>query len=141
MNVDGRTLIDGSIGFGFVLPPKDVCIQESIYQIPKRRFPIEGGLGLTSRSRLGNSQEASEVLPHRSAPIGPVGFSAEKFRVHERVEDVLAQLALDSTEALDLFGLETEARHFEILGANAFQYLLIRGSVHGHLSPPSPSSR
>src|SRR6267143_367730 len=62
--------------------------------------------------------------------ISPVQFQAEEFPFHERVEDVLAQFALDAAEALYLAGLQPQAWHFQILGANAFQYVLIDQRAH-----------
>ena len=42
---------------------------------------------------------------------------------------MLARFAFDSAEPLNLVNLETQAWHFQILGANAFEYLLIDQGV------------
>src|SRR2546422_5163070 len=85
---------------------------------------------LISVSPASDDWQRTSNVPVDQPRISPVQFPEEEFPFHERVEDVLAQFALDAAEALYLVGLEPQAWHFQILGANAFQDLLIDQRVH-----------
>jgi hypothetical protein len=53
--------------------------------------------------------------------ICAVGFGAQEFLAHKRVENRAARLLLDSAQTMHLFGRETQTRHFEELGAEAVE--------------------
>ena len=81
---------------------------------------VEGADLLIVASGLSLRWRRTRNLPVDQPRIGPVQFQAKKSPFHERVENVLAQFALDSAESLYLASRESQAWHFQILGANAF---------------------
>lgn len=72
--------------------------------------------------------------------VGSVRFDAQELHVNERVERPLTQRPLDAAEPLRLFKFQSQARHFQILGAETFEHFLIRRCAHGDLSE-TPESR
>lgn len=66
----------------------------------------------------------------RQPDVRPVGFEAEKVRLHERIQDQSAHRALDPAEALYLFHPQLHTWHLEVLGAKAFQHPLIQECTH-----------
>jgi hypothetical protein len=63
--------------------------------------------------------------------ISSVRLETQEIRFHERVQYLLAQRPLDAAEPLRLFKGQSQARHFQILGADTFEQCAVR---HGNLS-------
>jgi hypothetical protein len=63
--------------------------------------------------------------------IGSVRFETQEIRVNERVKHHFAKPPFDAAEPLRLRGCQLQAGHFQVFGADACEYYLVR---HGDVS-------
>jgi len=79
------------------------------------------GCSIENRSRRGSNR-----LAIRQSAVGPIPLDAEELRIHERIEDGLADGRIDTAQPLRLLNGQAQAGHLEKLAAQP-----LKGSLHG----------
>jgi hypothetical protein len=65
-----------------------------------------------------------------AAHIRSICSHAQELRVDERIQRLFAHGALESAEALNLFGPQAHVWHFAVLGTNPSHDLLVQACTH-----------